>query len=250
MCGVSYGEIDVDRLINALAIVRDPDTTEPRVGMIEKGLSALESLLFAKYQMYRNVYWHHAVRSATAMYKRLVGDALDAGTLDARTLAGFTDEGILHVLEQRAPSALLDALRLRRLYKRAFECPAADLAPEGGEWIADDRALTVAVENALARECGLRPGDVLLDYPAKTQMLGLDLLVQRPYGEVRRLTAEGWEGAINLPKLSDEFYRSARWLRVFTTPRVAVSPRAVIRLANMSREEVTETLRYDRALLV
>src|SRR5919112_1480903 len=36
MCGVSYGEIDVDRLINALIIVRDPETGEPRVGMIEK----------------------------------------------------------------------------------------------------------------------------------------------------------------------------------------------------------------------
>ncbi|HXT14848.1 MAG TPA: HD domain-containing protein [Gemmatimonadaceae bacterium] len=249
MCGVSYGEIDVDRLINALAVVRDPDTNAPRVGMIEKGLSALESLLFAKYQMYRNVYWHHAVRSATAMYKRLVGDALDAGTLAARTLAGFTDEGLLHDLAQRAPSPMLRALRERKLYKRAFECPAADLAPGGGEWIADDRALTVAVENAIARECGLQPGDVLLDYPVKTQMLGLDLLVQRPYGEVRRLTAEGWEGAVNLPKLSDEFYRSARWLRVFTTPRVAVKPTAVITLANMNREEVAGRIAEGKALL-
>src|SRR5438309_8974056 len=126
MCGVSYGEIDVDRLINALTLVRDPDTGEPKVGMIEKGLSALESLLFAKYQMYRNVYWHHAVRSATVMYKRLVADALDAGALDARTLASFTDEGILHVLGERTKSPLVDALRLRRLYKRAFEAPAAD----------------------------------------------------------------------------------------------------------------------------
>jgi HD superfamily phosphohydrolase len=91
MCGVSYGEIDVDRLINALTLVRDPDTGQPRVGMIEKGLSALESLLFAKYQMYRNVYWHHAVRSATAMYKRVVADALDAGRAgraDARRIHG------------------------------------------------------------------------------------------------------------------------------------------------------------------
>ncbi|HEY4130310.1 MAG TPA: HD domain-containing protein, partial [Gemmatimonadaceae bacterium] len=186
MCGVSYGEIDVDRLINALTLVRDPESGQPSVGMVEKGLSALESLLFAKYQMYRNVYWHHAVRSATAMYKRLVTDALDTGTLDARTLAGFTDEGLLHTLESRAPSALLSALRGRRLYKRAFETPAADLPADAGEWIADDRSLTVDVENALAGELGLEPGELLLDYPAKTQMLGLDLLVQRPYGEVRR----------------------------------------------------------------
>ena len=36
----------------------------------------LESLLFAKYQMYRNVYWHHAVRSATCMFKRAVRAAV------------------------------------------------------------------------------------------------------------------------------------------------------------------------------
>jgi HD superfamily phosphohydrolase len=55
MCGVPYGEIDVDRLINSLTIVPDPVSGRPSVGVLEKGLSALESLLFAKYQMYRNV---------------------------------------------------------------------------------------------------------------------------------------------------------------------------------------------------
>jgi hypothetical protein len=64
MCGVPYGEIDVDRLLNALVLVDDPQTGRLAVGLREKGLSALESLLFAKYQMYRNVYWHHAVRAA------------------------------------------------------------------------------------------------------------------------------------------------------------------------------------------
>ena len=249
MCGVSYGEIDVDRLINALTLVGDPVTGEPRVGMVEKGLSALESLLFARYQMYRNVYWHHAVRSATAMYKRLVADAIDTGALDARTLAGFTDEGLLHAIGQRAPSPLLARLRRRQLYKRAFECPAADLQPDAGEWIADDRAVTVAVEDALARELGLEPGDLLLDYPTKTQMLGLDLLVQRPYGEVRRVTAAGWEGAINLPKLSDELYHSARWLRVYTSVRRAIDPNKVIALASLSREEVRARLDRGAELL-
>jgi HD superfamily phosphohydrolase len=249
MCGVSYGEIDVDRLINALTIVCDPATGEPRVGMVEKGLSALESLLFAKYQMYRNVYWHHAVRSATAMYKRLVADALDTGTLDARTLAGFTDEGILHTLAERGDHPLVRALRGRRLYKRAFETPAADLSSDAAEWIADDRALTVAVENALATEVGLAPGELLLDYPAKTQMLGLDLLVQRPYGEVRRVTAAGWEGAINLPKLSEEFYRSARWLRIYTATRTPIDPRGVLGLAHMGAAEVRARLKSGASLL-
>jgi HD superfamily phosphohydrolase len=249
MCGVSYGEIDVDRLVNSLTLVPHPDTGRPEVGIVEKGLSALESLLFARYQMYRNVYWHHAVRSATAMYKRLVADALNAGSLDATTLAGFTDEGILYDLAQRAPTRLLAALRERRLYKRAFECPAADLAPDAGEWIADDRALTLQVENALARELGLQPGDVLLDYPTKTQMLGLDLLVLRRSGTVRRLTAEGWQGSINLPKLSEEFYRSARWLRVYTSTRLHIESRRVLELVQQSAEEVREGLSRGSAVL-
>src|SRR5205814_2748285 len=103
-------------------------------------------------------------------------------------------------------TSLLSALRDRRLYKRLFECPAADLPAGAGEWIAEDRDLTRLAEDTLARELGLTPGEVLLDYPAKTQMLGLDLLVQNRTGEVRRLTGGGWQASINLPRLSDELY--------------------------------------------
>ena len=117
MCGVAYGEIDVERLRHALAVVPDPDTGRPVIGIREKGLSALESLLFAKYQMYRNVYWHHAVRSATAMYKRLVAVAIDTGAVAADTVARFTDEGLLVHLDTPTlvPEAreLLDAIRIR-----------------------------------------------------------------------------------------------------------------------------------------
>ena len=54
MCGVPYGTVDVDRLLSSLTLV---EVTKGRweIGIQEKGVSALESLLFAKYQMYRNV---------------------------------------------------------------------------------------------------------------------------------------------------------------------------------------------------
>lgn len=216
MCGVPYGEIDVDRLINALTIATDPVTSQPAIAVREKGLSALESLLFAKYQMYRNVYWHHAVRSATSMYKRLVDDAITSGVLHVRDLAYFSDEALLHTLEERWPSALLHGLRHRRLYKRAFECAAADLLADDIEWLSTDRAAGIARENAMAEELGLAPGEVLIDYPEKTQMLGLDMPVVRRDGSVQRLTSAGLAGAINLPTLADQLYRSARWLRIFT----------------------------------
>ncbi len=222
MCGVPYGEIDVDRLTHSMTIVPDPDSGAPTLGVVEKGLAAIESLLFAKYQMYRNVYWHHAVRSATAMYKRLVSDALATGVLRADTIVQFTDEGLLDHLRRHAPSALLDALRYRHLYKRAFEIPATVLPDGVGEWIATDWPRASAVADGLAARVGLAPGELLLDYPAKTQMLGLDIPVQRRSGAVQRLTAEGLDGSINLPSLSTALYQSARWLRVFVARRTPV----------------------------
>jgi len=235
MCGVPYGEIDVDRLTNSMLILEDPDSGKQVVGVREKGLSALESLLFAKYQMYRNVYWHHAVRSATAMYKRMVEDALLAGAVDAELLPSYTDEGLLHRLEHSQPGSILDALRSRRLYKRALEWPASQLDDDFGEWIATDRERTRKAEDELARELRLEPGAVLLDFPMKTQMLGLDIPVRRRSGEVERLTGEGWPGTINLPTLSEELYTSARWLRVFVADRVEVSPALVKSILEASR---------------
>jgi uncharacterized protein len=222
MCGVPYGEIDADRLLNSLTLL------DGVIGIQEKGLSAVESLLFAKYQMYRNVYWHHAVRSATGMYKRLVSDALDAGSLGASQLAGFTDEGLLLGLEAKGGHPLLAALRERRLYKRALEVPAADLPADAGDWIADDWRRTMAVENTLAKQLGLAPGELLLDYPAKTEMLGLDLPVLRRDGRIERLTRASSHGTINLPRLSEDLYRSARWLRVFTARSVKLSREEIL----------------------
>ena len=166
---------------------------------------------------------------------------MNAGSLDAQALAAFTDEGLLHDLARRAPSPLLAALRERRLFKRAFQCPAGELPPDAAEWIADDPLLTRHVEDALAAEAGLAAGEVLLDYPAKTQMLGLDMPVQRRNGDVFRLTAEG-EGGINLPKLAEEFYRSARWLRVFVRHPVQLQRRSLLALATRPAEEVNALL--------
>src|SRR5687767_12140338 len=228
MCGVPYGEIDVDRLLHSLAIVDDPARGGLSVAILEKGLAALESLLFAKYQMYRNVYWHHAVRSATAMYKRLVEDAVDAGVLDVESLARYTDEGLMHRLETAWPTPLLVALKERKLYKRAAEWPAAELDEETVEWIATDRARVAEAENVLATEFGLGPGELLLDYPVKTQMLGLDIPVLRRNNKVEKLTGEGWVGTINLPSLSDQLYKSARWLRVFTARPETLDPSRIL----------------------
>lgn len=232
LCGVPYGMIDEGRLIQAMRLLRDPQTGKLAVGIAAKGLAAVESLLFAKYQMYRNVYWHHAVRSATAMYKRIVERALERKAVRLEQLGAFTDEALLHAVGEGGADPMVAALRERRLFKRAFEASAAELPGDAVEWISDDLPRVRAAEAALATELGLAPTDVLLDYPAKTQMLGLDLLVEERDGSVRRLTESGAPGAIQVTRLADELYRSARWLRIFTAGRAdaASSARRVLQL--------------------
>jgi hypothetical protein len=232
-CGVPYGEVDVDRLLYALVVVEDPGTGGLEVGVGEKGVAALESLLFAKYQMFRNVYWHHAVRAATVMYKRIVVDALAGRLLVPEELVGQTDESLLFLLEARARAGAgggagvdvalaervgrwVGALRARRLPKRVLEVVSADLDGEGvGEWMVVDSSLKREVEERLAVELGVEAGGVFLDYPAKPLMFGLDLLVPRGGGSVLRLGPGGQSGLIGLPRIADELYRSARVLRLF-----------------------------------
>jgi uncharacterized protein len=214
MCGVPYGTVDVDRLLSSLTLVE----TAPRryeVGVMEKGVSALESLLFAKYQMYRNVYWHHAVRSATCMFKRAVRDAAARGSVSTRDIAEATDDGLMELLISKDRNHLAAAIRARRLHKRALDLPASDVPGETQPWVVDDPDLLQRVEDALAAQVGLKAGDLLLDFPARSSMLGVNLALRTRSGTVERLTDAGRAGHLGLPRVADELYRSARRLRVF-----------------------------------
>ncbi|MDO4587811.1 MAG: HD domain-containing protein [Planctomycetia bacterium] len=65
--GVPYGRhFDQDRLIGSLCLNRNNDG----LAITEKGKTAAELMVFARYVMFSEVYWHHAVRSATVMLQR------------------------------------------------------------------------------------------------------------------------------------------------------------------------------------
>jgi len=239
-CGVPYGEVDVSRLLQGLQLLQDPVTGQYEVGVHEKAVAALESLLFAKYQMFRNVYWHHAVRAATALYKRIVEEAVRSGLIDPEELIGPTDEELLYEIGRRAQeedgevaerigTRWLPALRRRRLPKRALELTAADLAGRRVEdWAVGDSPWKRAVEDDLAQELGLETGEVVIDFPVKPAMFQLDILIERRDGGVERLDLEGVEGMLDLPRVSHELYTTSRVLRVFTFERREVSAEQVL----------------------
>jgi HD superfamily phosphohydrolase len=239
-CGVPYGEVDVDRLLQGLILLPDPETGAWEVGVHEKAVSALESLLFAKYQMFRNVYWHHGVRAATALYKRIVEEAVRGGLLDPEELVGPTDEELLYEISRRAleddsevaerlSGRWMPALRHRRLPKRAVELTAADLRGRRIEdWAGGESPWKRAIEDELAQNLALEPGEVIIDFPSKRAMFQLDVLVERKDGSVQRLGSEGLPGLVDLPRVARELYTTARVLRVFTLERRKLDPERLL----------------------
>lgn len=241
MCGVPYGVIDVDRLLASLTL-QESAGGRPRLAVHEKGLTALESLLFARYQMYRNVYWHHAVRSATVMFKRLVRRALAAGRITAEAVSLATDDGLLQELQQRDDTGLARALRERRLAKRALDLPAAQLPGEPADWPATDPDLLERVEDKLARDAGLRPGQLFLDFPIKPGLLDPDLALLRRDGSLVELGGAEAGAHLGVARVGAELYATARRLRVLLLAPAAINEEEVARLVTRPPAEVAARL--------
>ena len=67
--GVPYGRhFDQSRLLSSLCL----DEAGEALAITEKGRTAAELMVFARYVMFSEVYWHHAVRAATCMLQRAV----------------------------------------------------------------------------------------------------------------------------------------------------------------------------------
>jgi hypothetical protein len=246
MCGVPYGTVDVDRLLSSLTLIEvKPGHYE--VGVREKGISALESLLFAKYQMYRNVYWHHAVRAATCMFKRAVRVAVRRGRVTIETIASATDDGLMELLI-RDDNQLAICIRARRLHKRALDLPATDVPADVQAWVAEDPDLLERAEDAMAAQVGLPPGGLLIDFPARSAMLGVNLPLRTRAGTLERLTDAGRAGHLGLPRVADELYHSARRLRIFVSGPAARSLEAVPALLTWPPGEVERRIQEGTAL--
>ena len=77
--GVPYGQhFDRRRLIGSLCLNEAGDG----LAITDKGKTAAEMMVFARYVMFSEVYWHHAVRSATAMFQRAIFTAARQARLD------------------------------------------------------------------------------------------------------------------------------------------------------------------------
>jgi HD superfamily phosphohydrolase len=182
-CNIPYGSIDIERLIESFV----PDPERERFAITEKGIAPLESLLFAKYMMMRNVYWHHTSRSLSAMLRRLLQDIAGEGMLAPDTLRdlfyGNADDRVLHELRLLFPdrqhplASLLDDIIMRRVYKRAITVQPyhQESSQEDGRWFVYNssngmrRAKELEICSYLNRRfhLGLHGHEVLIDPPSR-----------------------------------------------------------------------------------
>jgi HD superfamily phosphohydrolase len=74
--GVSYGRYDLGRIIDQLAIVND------KFVVLQGGYEAVEQLIFARYQMYQQVYFHKTKRAFELMLWKCGEILMEKGLLE------------------------------------------------------------------------------------------------------------------------------------------------------------------------
>lgn len=123
--GVPYGRMpDRQRLISALTV----NTTGDRIALTGKGRPSGEIFVFCRYLMFSEVYWHHTVRSASAMIEAAFADFFlqrEPSTAELESLLlRRSDDEILEEIGKTDPNSpagrLLEGLtdNKRGLYKR------------------------------------------------------------------------------------------------------------------------------------
>ena len=119
-CGVPYGIQDIDFIFNEV----EPHA-EKGIALSRKGLGAVESVLFSKYLMYRNVYWHRVVRLITAMIKKAFLMGVESGIISKASLYGIDDQSFFSIMGAVSypPFELVRSAVSGRLYQTVAQMP-------------------------------------------------------------------------------------------------------------------------------
>jgi hypothetical protein len=214
-CGVPYGAQDVDFTYSRLF-----PHPERGVDIDGRGIPAVEAILFAKYLMYRSVYWHRGVRVATAMVKTAVRAGLADGAIAGPELYGLDDDGLFVLLASRPHPAfaLAAAVRAGRSYACVAEIPLEpDLAGAAG--LADlgrRSAIEAAVAGALGRRIGsaIGPYGLIVDLPEPISFETDLYVADQGVRFAAAATVFGPDGVAG-------FARSLRVLRLAASPETA-----------------------------
>jgi HD superfamily phosphohydrolase len=181
--GVTHGGIDVDRLVNTLAIHKGEMVVH------EKGISAVEGMLVARSLMFTSVYFHKTVRIAEAMLSRAVEDALEG---EMAQVQGMVDWELMAWLAGRGgrQRTVANMLKHRSLFKKVYALPISELTPERRQRLAEltNYAKLRRLEDSICDRAGAPRGSAVVDIPQPDLVLSEPRIAKT---DVRVLTTRG-----------------------------------------------------------
>jgi HD superfamily phosphohydrolase len=236
--GVPYGRnFDQPRLIQSLCVNEAGD----KLAITDKGRTAAEMMVFARYVMFSEVYWHHAVRSATAMFQRAFYSLY--ATLDIDGLFRLTEQPMIDALRAAAGESsageLLDGLfgPTRRLYKRVAQCSLFEqpdlyrrLARRPYDWLVHCAERFAAVASSTLGRV-VAPHEILFDAPPVKLEVDFQIDVHFPKERLYRPLGDVSPVVKTLAKQQFDDY--VKRVRVFAHPRVAAELRALRNLSEL-----------------
>jgi HD superfamily phosphohydrolase len=244
--GVPYGRhFDQQRLIGSLCLNEAGDG----LAISDKGKTAAELMVFARYVMFSEVYWHHGVRAATAMLQRafyLLHGQLQLDTLFRQTEPEMTAE--LRETAGAGPAGeLLDGLfgPSRRLYKRLAQYSFFEeqelyqrMARRPYPWlVACAEQLASLVSTKLARV--VAPHEILFDAPPVTREVQFDVDIF--YAKQNRYRSLGEVSPVIRTLATEQFDDYVKRVRIFAHPRVVDDLRRLPSLATLLGEAIDRT---------
>jgi HD superfamily phosphohydrolase len=236
--GVPYGQhFDRSRLIGSLCLNQAGDA----LAITDKGKTAAEMMVFARYVMFSEVYWHHAVRAATAMLQRAF--YLLRNKLELDRLVTMTEQPMIDALRKAGRDSpagvLLDGIfgPTRQLYKRLAQYsyfedlqmygrmarrPYAELMT-----LADRIAITLS--GALGEKVAAH--EVLIDAPPAELEVDFDIEVY--FAKQNMFRRLGDISPVVRTLAQEQFDDYVKRVRIFVHPRIADAGRKLKNLSEL-----------------
>ena len=255
--GVPYGRnYDRDRLLNSLTVNADGDG----IAVTSKGITSAQIFLFCRYTMYSEVYWHHTVRSLSAMLEQAWADLarqerLDSAELLSRLLS-VGDDQLLEGLAAEAQPGSIAARTLRcvtgdrrRPFKRLMTWSRSYQDPTRRDAYEHLYGLSAGACAALLGQLRsllgapgrpLREGDLILDIPPRDKDRLPEVAVHHPRAPDGGQYSSLADTSAIVSGIGHDFLSVVKKIRLFVHPEHAERLSAMEHLDARIHELITD----------